>query len=207
MPIASVLKGLLHKHDNQRARDNPSSSSPASTSSSQASSRQQPQQAALPSQPEPAHLPADSSRSPPQSSSAAAMNQQPITAGSASGGQHNQQQQQMSQATQAKAEDLVRKDAEAKAKRDQSVFEGLPEGLSLGRKMGDGAFSNVFEATLRPTPAQLAIDPSLGKSVKVAVKCVRKFELNSSQVRRPFPSRSASRSGLPARQTESLRHG
>ncbi|PRQ76837.1 putative Serine/threonine-protein kinase [Rhodotorula toruloides] len=145
MPIASVLKGLLHKHDNQRARDNPSSSSPASTSSSQASSRQQPQQAALPSQPEPAHLP------------------------------------QMSQATQAKAEDLVRKDAEAKAKRDQSVFEGLPEGLSLGRKMGDGAFSNVFEATLRPTPAQLAIDPSLGKSVKVAVKCVRKFELNSSQ--------------------------
>ncbi|BGO94616.1 hypothetical protein NBRC10512_004956 [Rhodotorula toruloides] len=184
MPIANVLKGLLHKHDNQRARDNPASTHSPSSSSSQASSRQQPQQAALPSQPEPAHLPADSSRSrsPPQSSSAAAaMNQQPITAGSASGGQHTQQQQQMSQATQAKAEDLVRKDAEAKAKRDQSVFEGLPEGLLLGRKMGDGAFSNVFEATLRPTPAQLAIDPSLGKSAKVAVKCVRKFELNSSQ--------------------------
>ncbi|KWU46715.1 Pkinase-domain-containing protein, partial [Rhodotorula sp. JG-1b] len=86
---------------------------------------------------------------------------------------------------QAQAENLVRKDAEAKAKREQSVFDGLPEGLTLGRKMGDGAFSNVFEATYRPTPAQLAVDPKLAKEVKVAVKCVRKFELNSSQVRTP----------------------
>lgn len=50
--------------------------------------------------------------------------------------------------------------------------------------MGDGAFSNVFSASLKLTPAQLAIDPTLGdgKTVDVAVKCVRKYELSYSQV-------------------------
>jgi len=80
------------------------------------------------------------------------------------------------------AEALVRRDNEAKAKRAQAGYEGLPEGLTLGVKMGDGAFSNVFAATLRPNKSQLAVDPTLGETVKVAVKCVRKFELNSSQV-------------------------
>lgn len=80
------------------------------------------------------------------------------------------------------AEALVRRDNEAKAKRLQAGYEGLPEGLTLGVKMGDGAFSNVFAATLRPNKSQLAVDPTLGETVKVAVKCVRKFELNSSQV-------------------------
>lgn len=83
---------------------------------------------------------------------------------------------------QEQAESIVRRENEAKAKRDATVFDGLPEGITLGRKMGDGAFSNVFEASLRPNPAQLAVDPNLGKQVKVAVKCVRKYELNSSQV-------------------------
>ncbi|SCZ90799.1 BZ3500_MvSof-1268-A1-R1_Chr1-3g02262 [Microbotryum saponariae] len=79
------------------------------------------------------------------------------------------------------AEELVRKDNANRAKREHTQYEGLPDGLVLGVKMGDGAFSNVFVATLRPNAAQLAIDPTLGKSVKVAVKCVRKYELNSSQ--------------------------
>ncbi|KAI5478284.1 serine/threonine protein kinase [Pseudohyphozyma bogoriensis] len=79
------------------------------------------------------------------------------------------------------AESLVRRENEAKAKRERVTYEGLPDGLLLGRKMGDGAFSNVFEATLRPNQAQLAIDPTLGASIKVAVKCVRKYELSHSQ--------------------------
>lgn len=89
---------------------------------------------------------------------------------------------QSNAATHEHAEELVRREKELKAKRDGQVYDGLPEGITLGRKMGDGAFSNVFEATLRPNAAQLAIDPTLGKSVKVAVKCVRKYELNHSQV-------------------------
>ncbi|GAA6049515.1 hypothetical protein JCM3770_000825 [Rhodotorula araucariae] len=181
MPISSVLKGLLHKHDKQQQQQpQPAHSSDAAPapSSSPASSA-----AAVIPAPEPAHLPASSSKSPPEANSHAA------TAPAAPMDQHQQPAQAAGSAShsastaaqQAKAQDLVRKDAEQKARRDQSVFEGLPDGLVLGRKMGDGAFSNVFEATLRPSPAQLAIDPSLGKAVKVAVKCVRKFELNQSQ--------------------------
>lgn len=41
--------------------------------------------------------------------------------------------------------------------------------------MGDGAFSNVYKALEKKT----------GR--KVAVKVVRKYELNSSQVRKRFP--------------------
>ncbi|KAM0793432.1 hypothetical protein ACM66B_000879 [Microbotryomycetes sp. NB124-2] len=92
-----------------------------------------------------------------------------------------QQQQQAGVTHHEQAEELVRRDRELKQKREHQVYEGLPEGITLGRKMGDGAFSNVFEATLRPNAAQLAVDPTLGKSVKVAVKCVRKYELNHSQ--------------------------
>lgn len=83
------------------------------------------------------------------------------------------------------AESLVRRENEARQKRAQAGYEGLPEGLTLGIKMGDGAFSNVFAATLRPNRQQLAVDPTLTESVKVAVKCVRKYELNPSQVRIP----------------------
>jgi serine/threonine protein kinase len=45
------------------------------------------------------------------------------------------------------------------------------EGFRLIEKMGDGAFSNVYKA----------IERKSGR--KVAVKVVRKYELNSSQVR------------------------
>ncbi|GAA5909162.1 hypothetical protein JCM8208_003393 [Rhodotorula glutinis] len=187
MPIASVLKGLLHKHDKQQQQHASSSPSPASSSSSSAPPppHQEPassSSAAVISQPEQAHLAAPSSRTQPHANSDAAtakamdsqQQQQHHAAAAASATQATTQQ--------AKAEDIVRREAEQKAKRDQSVFEGLPEGLVLGRKMGDGAFSNVFEATLRPSAAQLQLDPSLGKvPVKVAVKCVRKFELNQSQ--------------------------
>ncbi|KAH8925092.1 hypothetical protein BT69DRAFT_18152 [Atractiella rhizophila] len=46
----------------------------------------------------------------------------------------------------------------------------LPEGIVLEEKMGDGAFSNVYKAW----------DDKL--NIKVALKCVRKFELNQVQV-------------------------
>lgn len=84
------------------------------------------------------------------------------------------------------AEALIRRENEARAKRERAPYAGLPEGVVLGIKMGDGAFSNVFQATLKPNAAQLAIDPTLGESVKVAVKCVRKYELSHSQVRTTF---------------------
>ena len=54
--------------------------------------------------------------------------------------------------------------------------QGLEE-YTLVEKMGDGAFSNVYKA----------VDRTTGK--KVAVKVVRKYELNSSQVRHNFPHR------------------
>lgn len=202
MPISSVLKGLLHKHNDRQA--NPPSA-PVAASASAASPH-----SSLPShgassdvnssiaQPPAAHLAPVNAKSLPvtassnanatASPSGKAMNQQPADAAAsaaAAATANSTQQQQNNNNNQAQAENLVRKDAEAKAKREQSVFDGLPEGLTLGRKMGDGAFSNVFEATYRPSPAQLAVDPKLAKEVKVAVKCVRKFELNSSQVRTP----------------------
>lgn len=80
------------------------------------------------------------------------------------------------------AEALVRRENEARAKREAAAYEGLPEGLTLGIKMGDGAFSNVYQATLVPTAAQLLAEPG-ATAHKVAVKCVRKYELNHSQVR------------------------
>lgn len=203
MPISSVLKGLLHKHNDRQA--NPPSA-PAAASASAASPH-----SSLPShgassdvnssiaQPPAAHLAPVNAKSLPvtassnanatASPSGQAMNQQPADAAASAVAATTQQQpnnNNNNNSHQAQAENLVRKDAEAKAKREQSVFDGLPEGLTLGRKMGDGAFSNVFEATYRPSPAQLAVDPKLAKEVKVAVKCVRKFELNSSQVRTPF---------------------
>lgn len=88
----------------------------------------------------------------------------------------------MASGNKEQAEALVRRENEARQKRDQATYAGLPPGLVLGVKMGDGAFSNVFMATLTPTSAQLAIDPTLGNSMKVAVKCVRKYELSYSQV-------------------------
>lgn len=88
----------------------------------------------------------------------------------------------MASGNKEQAEALVRRENEARQKRDQATYAGLPPGVVLGVKMGDGAFSNVFMATLTPTTAQLAIDPTLGNSMKVAVKCVRKYELSYSQV-------------------------
>ncbi|GJN91494.1 hypothetical protein Rhopal_004517-T1 [Rhodotorula paludigena] len=184
MPISSVLKGLLHKHDHNSARQSQSRGAPpqpassAAQASASSSAAPSPASSSTPasvlSPPEPAHLAPPSGTAPsPQGapmSSASAAAAASAGAGSAS-----------SPSTTVQAETLVRKENELKAKRDQNLYEGLPEGITLGRKMGDGAFSHVFEATLRPSPAQLAIDPTMGKQVKVAVKCVRKFELNSSQ--------------------------
>ncbi|KAJ8698108.1 MAPK-activated protein kinase Srk1 [Pleurotus ostreatus] len=63
-------------------------------------------------------------------------------------------------------EQIVLEEKEAKAK--MPVYKGL-EQFKLLDKMGDGAFSNVYKA----------LDLSTGK--KVAVKVVRKFELNAAQ--------------------------
>ena len=55
----------------------------------------------------------------------------------------------------------------------QLIVKGL-EQYRLVEKMGDGAFSNVYKAVDRKT------------GQKVAVKVVRKYELNSTQVRITF---------------------
>ncbi len=66
-----------------------------------------------------------------------------------------------------------------------SCFAGIIQGLQgfrLVEKMGDGAFSNVYKA----------VDRTSGQ--KVAIKVVRKYELNSTQVSRmPFLSSPLSR--------------
>ncbi|KAG9014943.1 hypothetical protein FRB94_007015 [Tulasnella sp. JGI-2019a] len=64
------------------------------------------------------------------------------------------------------AELIVKEEREAKGK--MPVYKGL-ERFKIVEKMGDGAFSNVYKA----------IDLDSGK--KVAVKVVRKYELNASQ--------------------------
>ncbi|KAF4602255.1 MAPK-activated protein kinase Srk1 [Pleurotus pulmonarius] len=64
------------------------------------------------------------------------------------------------------AEQIVLEEKEAKEK--MPAYKGL-EQFKLLDKMGDGAFSNVYKA----------LDLSTGK--KVAVKVVRKFELNAAQ--------------------------
>ncbi|KAL4265582.1 Aurora kinase-like protein [Pleurotus pulmonarius] len=64
------------------------------------------------------------------------------------------------------AEQIVLEEKEAKEK--MPTYKGL-EQFKLLDKMGDGAFSNVYKA----------LDLSTGK--KVAVKVVRKFELNAAQ--------------------------
>jgi hypothetical protein len=83
-------------------------------------------------------------------------------------------------ATKEQAEALVRRENEARQKREAATYEGLPDGLVLGIKMGDGAFSNVYQATLT------SVDPTI-VPVKVAVKCIRKYELNYTQVRVILP--------------------
>lgn len=197
MPIVSVLKGLLHKNnERQPAASAPVSTAAGATSSAPHSSSTSRQPAASsdvnPSiaHPPAAHLAPVNAKSLPVTGSTPANASAPTgqamaasNAGHQGGAAAAAAQNATSQGTHAQAEEIVRKENEAKAKREQSVFDGLPDGLTLGRKMGDGAFSNVFEATYRPSPAQLAVDPKLAKEVKVAVKCVRKFELNSSQVR------------------------
>ncbi|KIK65430.1 hypothetical protein GYMLUDRAFT_38887 [Collybiopsis luxurians FD-317 M1] len=64
------------------------------------------------------------------------------------------------------AEQIVKEEREAKAQ--MPVYKGL-ENFQLLEKMGDGAFSNVYKA----------LDLKSGQ--KVAVKVVRKYELNASQ--------------------------
>ncbi|KAJ7499076.1 kinase-like domain-containing protein [Mycena latifolia] len=64
------------------------------------------------------------------------------------------------------AEEIVRQERESKEQ--MPTYKGL-ENFKIVEKMGDGAFSNVYHA----------IDLTTNK--KVAVKVVRKFELNASQ--------------------------
>ncbi|KAE8219628.1 hypothetical protein CF319_g6713 [Tilletia indica] len=60
-------------------------------------------------------------------------------------------------------------DEERQASEKLPLYEGLTERFDLVCKMGDGAFSNVYKAR----------DKKTGK--KVAIKVVRKYELNSNQ--------------------------
>lgn len=69
---------------------------------------------------------------------------------------------------QREAERIVAEEREASDK--MPYYEGLSERFQLIKKMGDGAFSNVYKARDRQT------------GQKVAIKVVRKYELNSNQV-------------------------
>ncbi|ETS59611.1 hypothetical protein PaG_06535 [Moesziomyces aphidis] len=68
---------------------------------------------------------------------------------------------------QREAERIVAEEREASEK--MPYYEGLSERFQLIKKMGDGAFSNVYKARDRQT------------GQKVAIKVVRKYELNSNQ--------------------------
>ena len=66
-------------------------------------------------------------------------------------------------------------DEERAASEKLPVYSGLQERFVLLSKMGDGAFSNVYKAR----------DKKTGQ--KVAIKVVRKYELNSNQVSTAAP--------------------
>lgn len=71
-------------------------------------------------------------------------------------------------------ERIVAEEREAKGKLPR--YPGL-ERWTLLEKMGDGAFSNVYRAR-----------DTTGQWDEVAIKVVRKFEMNSQQVSQPFPT-------------------
>lgn len=82
-------------------------------------------------------------------------------AGTSKGATANEQYQR-------EAERIVAGEREASEK--MPYYEGLGERFQLIKKMGDGAFSNVYKAR----------DCQTGQ--KVAIKVVRKYEMNSNQV-------------------------
>ena len=166
MPLISNLKSLLGKHTISDNTPSPASSPPSRKSKEMPRSHPEPSS-------HPAGPPASGSSA--QPSAAVPVDRAPpapAAPSAASGAATNSKEQ---------AELLIRRENEAKARREAAAYEGLPPGITLGLKMGDGAFSNVYQATLRPTRDQLAMDPNI-QTVTVAVKCVRKFELNHSQV-------------------------
>ncbi|CCF52233.1 hypothetical protein NDA11_004797 [Ustilago hordei] len=83
-------------------------------------------------------------------------------AGTSKGATANEQYQR-------EAERIVAEEREASEK--MPYYEGLSERFQLIKKMGDGAFSNVYKARDRQT------------GQKVAIKVVRKYEMNSNQDR------------------------
>ncbi|SNX85527.1 related to serine/threonine-protein kinase [Melanopsichium pennsylvanicum] len=85
-----------------------------------------------------------------------------VPAGTSKGAVANEQYQR-------EAERIVAEEREASEK--MPYYEGLSERFQLIKKMGDGAFSNVYKARDRQT------------GQKVAIKVVRKYELNSNQDR------------------------
>ena len=94
----------------------------------------------------------------------------------AAGQQHKHQQAQQQGAKERKQdydssvlERIVAEERESKGKLPK--YPGL-ERYTLQEKMGDGAFSNVYRAK-----------DNTGQYPEVAIKVVRKFEMNSSQVR------------------------
>ena len=183
------LKSLLAKHTlsgHPQSTPSPTPDSPSRKAKDSAPPVPQVPVQAPPQAHIPHHQPQEPAQPSQQMPTTQAMSPQP------SGNNSNANAGGAAKGKEQQAEALVRRDNEAKAKRAQAGYEGLPEGLTLGVKMGDGAFSNVFAATLRPNKSQLAVDPTLGETVKVAVKCVRKFELNSSQVSIPLILSSAS---------------
>jgi len=155
--LSSFKQILRHgKHANQSTSNQQQNTSPSSSSKKQRDQpHQQPQQAAYYNNDMPT---------------------QGLTANNA-GAYAAQTQQQPQHASSGRAPQVspnFREEAERIVADERAQSEKLPhyeglEGYKLVEKMGDGAFSNVYKALERKT----------GR--KVAVKVVRKYELNSSQ--------------------------
>ncbi|KAN0063076.1 MAPK-activated protein kinase Srk1 [Thecaphora frezii] len=118
---------------------------------------------------EPSHVSTASTAGAPLSSTATTMQSNvgnghrsaaAVTAATGKGAVANEQYQK-------EAERIVAEEREASEK--MPYYEGLSDRFTLICKMGDGAFSNVYKAR----------DKQTGQ--KVAVKVVRKYELNSNQ--------------------------
>ncbi|KAL7411942.1 kinase-like domain-containing protein [Mrakia frigida] len=151
MPVMDAFKNLIRHGKNAKETTSPTTQASSGHHSSPSSS--------------------SSTRSyPPTSSSTAhapSTSQQQHDRRKAQEAAHQKEEAQKKEAQyQKEAQEIV--DEEKRSKDKMPVYEGL-EGFDLVEKMGDGAFSNVYKAIDRKT------------GLKVAVKVVRKYELNQSQ--------------------------
>ncbi|KAH8423183.1 MAPK-activated protein kinase Srk1 [Aspergillus melleus] len=97
--------------------------------------------------------------------------------------QKSPEQPQSRRARDAEIEQIVAEEKSVRSKMPR--YPGLERWILL-EKMGDGAFSNVYRAK-----------DTTGEYDEVAIKVVRKFEMNSNQVGSSHPSGPSGPSALP----------